>query len=343
MASANGKIGIAIQGAGTVSAGHLRAYLKHPGCEVVAIGSRTKAGAEAKAREVGLDPASIALYDSVEELVADPNVDALSITTPHQRHAIDAIAAAKAGKHILVEKPIAMDVEETLAIDAAVRDAGVISVCGFVLRHNPMVHAIKAIRDQGLLGDILYVQTDYWHNPEQSGYPGSENHLQHLDTSLMLGGGCHAIDLARYLMGSDIVQVAAVAATRDASIPYPSMQSAVLTFANGKIGKVSACGEQWMPYQFNVDLLGSEGGVRDNRFYSRRIPGADSWIEIPTITPNSGLVSHHPFEGEIAHFIDCIRSGTESHVSVHDGVNTHKAAFAIDQSCAEGGRAIRID
>jgi len=98
-----------------------------------------------------------------------------------------------------------------------------------------------------------------------------------------------------------------------------------------------------MPYQFNVDLLGSEGGVRDNRFYSRRIPGADSWIEIPTITPNSGLVSHHPFEGEIAHFIDCIRTNTESHVSVRDGVNTHKAAFAIDQSCAEGGRAIRID
>jgi predicted dehydrogenase len=341
--SANGKIGIAIQGAGTVSAGHLRAYLNNPHCEVVAIGSRTKAGAEAKAREVGIDPVKIRLYDAVDDLLADPAVDALSITTPHQRHAIDAVAAARAGKHMLVEKPIAMDLDETLAIDAAVTEAGVISVCGFVLRHNPMVLAIKAIRDQGLLGDVLYVQADYWHNPEQSGYPGSEGHLEHLDTSLMLGGGCHAIDLARYLMGSDIIQVSAVAATRAETTPFPSMQSAVVTFANGKIGKVSACGEQWMPYQFNVDLLGSDGGVRDNRFYSRTIPGVSDWIPFPTITPNSGLVSHHPFEGEIDHFIDCIRTGTESHVSVRDAVNTHKAAFAIDQSCAEGGVAIRID
>lgn len=343
MVSANGKIGIAIQGAGTVSSGHLRAYINNPFCEVVAIGSRTKEGAAAKAREVGLDPSALRLYDAIEELVADPGVDAISITTPHQRHAIDAIAAANAGKHLLIEKPMAMNLDETLAIDRAVTAAGVISVCGFVLRHNPMVLAIKALRDQGMLGDILYVQADYWHNPEQSGYPGSEHHLEHLDTSLMLGGGCHAIDLARYLMGSDIVQVNGVAATRAETTPFPSMQSAVVTFANGRIGKVSACGEQWMPYQFNIDLLGSDGGVRDNRFYSRSIPGVSDWIPFPTITPNSGLVSHHPFEGEIDHFIDCIRTGAESHVSVRDAVNTHRAAFAIDQSCAEGGTAIRID
>src|SRR4051794_437395 len=104
--SADGKIGIAIQGAGTVSSGHLRAYLRNPHCEVVAIGSRTKEGAAAKAREVGLDPSTLQLFDSVEELVANPAVDALSICTPHARHAEDAIAAAKAGKHFLVEKPI---------------------------------------------------------------------------------------------------------------------------------------------------------------------------------------------------------------------------------------------
>ena len=97
--SANSKIGIAIQGAGNVSTGHLHAYLNNPACEVVAIGSRTKEGAAAKAREVGLDPNRLSLYDDVNALVADPRVDALSICSPHTRHAEDTIAAAKAGKH----------------------------------------------------------------------------------------------------------------------------------------------------------------------------------------------------------------------------------------------------
>ena len=250
MVSPNEKIGIAIQGAGTVSSGHLRAYLRNPYVQVVAIGSRTKEGAWQKALEVGIDPSSIALYDSIDEVVSDANVDALSITTPHQRHALDAITAANAGKHCLIEKPIALNRNEVLAIDAAVTKAGIKTDCGFVLRYIPMVLAQKAMIDQGLLGDVLYVQTDYWHNPEQSGYPGAEDHIQHADSSAMLSGGCHAVDLARYLMGSDIVQVSAVSTSGYEGLPYPLMQSAVITFANGKIGKVSACTEQWMPMLF---------------------------------------------------------------------------------------------
>lgn len=74
---ANDKIGVAIQGAGTVSSGHLRAYLRNPNVEVVAIGSRTKDGAAAKAREVGIDPSKISLYGSVDDLAADLRIDAV--------------------------------------------------------------------------------------------------------------------------------------------------------------------------------------------------------------------------------------------------------------------------
>jgi predicted dehydrogenase len=340
--SANGKIGIAIQGAGTVSSGHLRAYLRNPHCEVVAIGSRTKEGAARKAREVGIDPSSITLYDSIEELVADPRVDALSICTPHQRHATDAIAAANAGKHFLVEKPIAMSPDELYAMRDAVKQAGVRSTCGFVLRYNPMVETAYAMARDGMFGELLYVQMDYWHNTEQSGYPNSEDHIMRMDATAMSLGGVHAVDLARYLMGSDIVQVSAVETSGTPGAPFAPMQAAVVTFANGKIGKISACVEQWMPYQFNVDLLGTEGGLRDNRFFSKRLPGATDWVTFPTITPNSGLVSHHPFDGEIDHFIGCIRDGKESHASVADAVNTHLAVFAIDESSKAGGKVIQV-
>jgi len=340
--SANGTIGIAVQGAGNVSTGHLTAYLNNPGCRVVAIGSRTTDSAARKAAEVGLDPDQIGLYASVDELLAHPGVDAVSICTPHSRHAEDAIAAAAAGKHCLIEKPVAMNAEQLHEMDAAVARAGVRTVCGFVLRWNPSVLATRALIDQGMLGDLLYVQTDYWHNPAQSGYPGAENHLQHMDASAMMLGGCHAVDLARYLMGSDIVEVSAQQTVGAPDHPFPTMQSAVVKFANGTIGKVSACVEQWMPYQFNVDLLGTDGGLRDSRFYSRTLPGVTDWVRFPTVLPTSGAVSHHPFQGEIDHFLECVRNDVESHASLHDAVNTHHVCFAVDRSAAEGGMPIRI-
>jgi predicted dehydrogenase len=342
MVSKNDQIGVAIFGAGTVSSGHLDAYLHNPRCRVVAIGSRTQEGAEAKAREVGIDPATIGIYETIDDLLSDPNLDALSITTPHSRHAADVIAAADAGKHCLVEKPIALSVDQLDAMEAAVTKAGIRTVCGFVLRFNAATLATKALIEQGLLGDVLYVQTDYWHNTEQSGYPDSEDHLMRMDGSAMMLGGCHAVDLARYLMNSDIVEVSALGFTGTEGLPHLPGQTAIVRFANGKAGKISASVEQWMPYQFNVDVLGTEGGLRDNRFYSRKIPGVTGWMEFPTVLPNSGAVSHHPFQGEIDHFLDCIVEGKESHVNVHDGVNTHRALFAIDRSCAEDGATITV-
>jgi predicted dehydrogenase len=340
--STHDTIGVAVQGAGTVSTEHLKAYLRNPHCRVVAIGSRTRAGAAAKAREVGLDPAAIGIYDDYEALLAHPGLDALSLCTPHARHAAETIAAARAGKHVLIEKPAAVTVEELRAMDAAVAAAAVRTVVGFVLRWNPLVLTARSLIAEGMFGDLLYVQTDYWHNPEQSGYPGARGHLQRATLSAMLGGGCHAVDLARYLIGSDIVEVSALAFTNTPGLAHPPNQAAVVRFASGQVGKVSACTEPWLPYQFNIDLLGSDGALRDNRFYSKKLPGARDWATFPTVLPNSGLVAHHPFQGEIDHFVDCIRRGVESHVNLRDAVNTHEACLAIDRSCQLGGQPVRL-
>ena len=335
-------IGVAVQGAGNVSTEHLKAYLANPHCRVVAIGSRTREGAAAKARQVSLDPDRIGIYDEYEELLAHPGLDALSICTPPTRHAQETIAAARAGKHILIEKPAATTVEELHAMDAAVRAAGVRTVVGFVLRWNPLVQTAKALLDDGALGQLLYVQADYWHNSEQSGYPGAKGRLRRSTLSATLIGGCHAVDMARYLMGSDVVEVSALAFTALEGHLAPPNQAALVRFANGMAGKVSACTEQWMPYQFNIDLLGTDGALRDNRFYTRKLPGALDWATFPTIPPNSGAVSHHPFQGEIDHFVDCVRASVESHVSLRDAVNTHEVCFAIDRSSQERGQPIAL-
>jgi predicted dehydrogenase len=340
--SALGQVGVAIQGAGTVATEHLKAYLRNPYCRVVALGSRTKEGAEAKARQVGLDPGQIGIYDDLDDLLVHPRLDALSICTPHARHAQETIAAARAGKHVLIEKPVATSLEDLHAMDAAVAQAGVRSVVSFVLRWNPLVRTARAMIDDGTFGDLIYVQTDYWHNAEQSGYPGAKGRLFRATIDAMLSGGCHAMDLARYLMGSDVVEVVALETGALEGLPRPANQVALVRFANGKAGKVSAFTEQWIPYQFNVDILGSDGGLRDNRFYSRKLPGALDWATFPTILPNNGLVEHHPFPGEIEHFVECIRDGVESHVSLRDAVNTHEACFAVARSARAGGHPVKL-
>lgn len=339
-------LGIAIQGAGNVSTEHLKAYIRNPRTRVVAIGSRTLHGAAAKAREVGLEPDSgpdqVTLYDNFDALLADPRVDALSICTPAERHAQETIAAARAGKHLLIEKPVATSVEQLHAMHVAVQAAGVRTVVSFVLRWNPLVLTIKALLADGAFGRPFLVQTDYWHNVVEAGYPRARSGSRRSPVSAMVGGGCHAMDMARYLMGEDVVQVTAL--TRDVSPDHasPANTVALLQFAGGAMGKVSACTEQWMPYVFNIELFGPDGAIRGNRLFTRKLPGLTGFVEIPTVMPDSGAVSHHPFQGEIDHFVDCILAGAESHVSLADAVNTHEACFAADRSAAAGGTPIKL-
>src|SRR5688572_22093924 len=239
----NQKLGVAIHGAGNVSTEHLRAYVNNPHCEVVAISSRTKEGAERKARQVGLDPARIQLYDAIEDLVADHRVDALSICTPPAGHAAETIAAARAGKHILIEKPVATTPAELRQMDTAVREAGVRTVVSFVLRWNPLVLSIKRMLADGVFGRTFFVQTAYWHNAVASGYPGAMSGPKKGTISAMLGGGCHAMDMARYLIESDVTQVTALTKDTVEGNASPANTAALVHFASGAMGYVSACTE----------------------------------------------------------------------------------------------------
>lgn len=326
------KLGVAIQGAGWVSTEHIHAYQQNPHTRVVAIGSRTKEGAERKAAQTGL---SVPVFDDYAELLAHPEVDVVSICTPSQRHAEETILAAKAGKHILIEKPVATELDDLYRMHEAVQKAGVRTVVSFVLHWNPAVQNIKAVQQQGLLGDTYMVQTDYWHNTLVAGLVGKKGRV-----TAMLEGGCHAMDAARHLMDSDIVDVTAVDWTPDGEAAANTV--ALVHFANGGIGKVSACTSQWMPYAFNIDVFGTAGAIRGNRLSTKHFPGLTAMAELPTVLPDSGDVSHHPFPGEMNHFVDCILEGKESPVNLADAVNTHEAVFAADMSVAEGGRTIKL-
>jgi len=334
------KIGAAVFGAGWVAAEHIAAYQRNPHCEVVAVGSRRAESAQARAAAAGASEAAI--YTSFEELLRDERVDAISICTPNHLHCEETVEAAEAGKHVIVEKPIAVNLDELRQVRDAVRAAGVRSVVSFVLRWNPSFLNTKALLAAGAIGEVLYAECDYWH--EISDWYAGWEWIRRKDSgaSSFLAAGCHAVDAIRWFVG-DIVAVSAFAGEVRHGFEYPPTVVGTVRFANGAVGKLSSSFDIVAPYTFNVDLLGTRGTIRDNRLWSEvLLPGQNGWATAPCLLPDSGAVEHHPFQDEIGHFLECIRTGTESHVNIEDAVKTHEVCIAFDRSAANGGEVVRL-
>ena len=332
--------GVAIQGAGNVSTEHIKAYINNPHTEVVAIGSRTKKGALDKVKEMEL---SCDVYDDYDEMLKNEKVDIVSICTPAERHSIETIKAAEADKHILVEKPIATNFEELRAMRDAVRAAKVKTVVSFVLRWNPLFDCIKALLADDALGTVFFVETDYWHGRwHHTTYPTRHRPgSPRKPLSSFLGGGCHAVDAARYFLESNITEVMACNPESGKTDPARSTM-ALVKFEDGATGKISATTQAFMPYVFNIELLGDKGVIRNNQLASQKFPGQTTFTTIPTILPDSGAVSHHPFQGEIDHLVECILNNVESHCNVEDAVNTHEVCFAAEMSAERNGEKIKL-
>ncbi|MEK7406248.1 MAG: Gfo/Idh/MocA family oxidoreductase [Acidobacteriota bacterium] len=329
------KLGVAILGTGGVSGEHIRAYQQNPHTEVVALLSRQRARAEAKAREYGL--ADCRAFTDLRELLADERVRIVSICTPHQLHVEQGVACAEAGRHILMEKPMALELAGVRALDAAVRQAGVKSLVSFVLRWNPLFETIRAMLAQRLIGQLFYAEVDYMHDigPSYSGYEWI--HKKECGNNL-LTAGCHAVDAIRWFVGGEVVEVFAygnIGPRNRLRYEYITNSVTALKFAGGAIGKVGCSIECVMPYRFNILLLGEEGTIRNNEVFTERWPGQKGWAAIPTVMPDSAAVTHHPFVGEIDHFVDCILSGRESHCNIADAVATHEICLATEISARE--------
>ncbi len=333
-------IGVAVHGAGWVSGEHIKSYMKNPHARVVAICSRKRESAEKKAAEAGLT--DVKIYTDYNALLMDPDVQAVSICTPPNLHPQETIAGAEAGKHMLIEKAVANDIASLRAMDAAVKKAGVKTVVSFVLHWNPQFMWIARMLEEKAIGDIFYAEVDYWH--EMGPWYGQYawNIKKEMGGSSFLSAGCHAVDAMRYFVRDEITEVCAFSNKRNMDYEYDTNVVGVVKFSRGAIGKLSSIFEVKAPYQFNIDLLGTKGTIRDNRIFAKEFfAGQTDWIAVPTVRPDSGDVTHHPFDGEISHFIDCIINNKESHVNLADAVKTHEVCLAMDKS-AEEGRAVRV-
>lgn len=329
------KLGVGVFGIGWVAGEHIKAIMRNPHMRVAALASRNRESAEAKKEQLGLD---CEILDDFESLLTKSDVDIIDICSPNVLHAEEAVAAAQSGKHVIIEKPIAMNLGELKAIREAITKAGVKSQVGFVSRWNPHIKSIRSMIDKGGLGDVYYTEVDYYHEigPWWSGWRWGANTKQG-GPSASLVAGCHAVDLL-YYFGGDVEEVFAYGAFgHRKDYEYEPTYTAVAKFRNGKIGKTGCSFENECPYVMNITIHGSEGSVLNERFFAKQwFPGQERWQRFESTLLDSGDVAHHPFQGMMDDLADAILEGREATAGIQESYKSHEICLAIDRSIETG-------
>jgi len=334
------KYNVGIIGYGWVASAHIPAINASSQAQVTAIySSRPLDDAEVSARHGG----SIRTYTNLDEMLADKNLHAISVCSYPYQHTAHVIAAAKAGKHIIIEKPLALSWKDCLAINRAIDAAGVKTCVCFECRFSSQFLTTKAVIDEGLLGELHYGEVDYYHGIGPWYGQFRWNTRKDAGGSSLLTAGCHALDALLLCMGHDVTEVTSYDTKSKSKIfePYEYTTSSVtiLKFKGGKIGKCAAIVDCLQPYYFHTHLVGSEGSLLDNKFHSMKLGGLNkhAWSNLSMKMLDSGDVSDHPYTTQFQAFFDALDKGKKMPLtSLEDAFKTHEIMFAADKSAATG-------
>ena len=332
------KLGIGIIGCGAVAEEYVKAFQADERSEVRALVSRHRANAERYRARYNLQ---CAIETDAAAMLRMKHVDVVVVCTPHDTHTAYVVAAAEAGKHVIIEKPVALTVEDVQKQRRAVGRNKVKTIVSFVLHWNPLLMTIDQLIEQDALGNIFMVEVDYmhriWMTPEQK-WLGSREH----SGTAILTGGCHAVDALRWFARSEAEEVSAYQVRTENPIEYPGTISVNVRFRDGKVGRTTTSFDVRMPYRFNIGVYGTEGSIRNNEVFAPKLfPGQNNFLKVPCILPDSGDVAHHPFRGEVSHFLDCIIGDTRPFPDLEDAAKTQAICFAADLS-AESGRPVKL-
>jgi predicted dehydrogenase len=335
-----GDLRVGIVGLGWVAGAHIETFKQVKGARVTAVCSRRKQDAKELENKYGIP---LKVYNDYAAMLADPEIDVIDICTPHPLHAEQAIAAAKAKKHLIIEKPICLTFEQAKSIREAITKAGVKACVCFECRFSAHFTMIDSILGQKLLGDLHYGEVDYYHGigPWYGQYEW--NIKKEMGGSSLLTAGCHALDALLFFMNDTVEEVTSYSAkSKNPSFTpyeYDTTSTTILKFKSGKAGKVTSCIDCMQPYYFHVHLVGSDGSLLDNKFYSSKLKGMTKakWSTLETSLIDSGDVSDHPYQPQFQAFTDSVRENTTMpRTDFTTAFESHRVAFAADLSAAKG-------
>jgi UDP-N-acetyl-2-amino-2-deoxyglucuronate dehydrogenase len=338
------KYSVGIAGYGWVAGAHIAAINAGPLAQVTAVYSSRPLDAQALSAKCG---SPISTYTDYEALLGQPGLDVVSICSYPYQHRAHAMAAAEAGKHLILEKPLALSWKDCLAIAAAVKKARVKTCVCFECRYASQFLAIKAVLDQGLLGDLHYGEVDYYHGIGPWYGQFRWNTRKDAGGSALLTAGCHALDALLLCLGTDVKEVTSYETKSKSQIfkPYEYATSSVslLKFKSGRVGKCAAIVDCLQPYYFHTHLVGSEGSLLDNKFHSTKLhTNRHAWSTLAMKMLDSGDVADHPYQTQFDKFFESISAGVEMPLtSLADALKTHEVMFSADKS-ASTGKSVRL-
>ncbi|WP_046213253.1 Gfo/Idh/MocA family protein [Paenibacillus wulumuqiensis] len=340
-------IGIGVIGTGSISEYHLKPYANHEGVSILGVCDKN----EERAKTVAAHYAGARAYSDYNELLANPEIDAVSICTWNNTHAEISIAALKAGKHVLVEKPLCRTMEEAHQIEAAVRESGKLLMVGFVRRYDDNAQMLKHFSDQGDFGDIYYAKASYI---RRFGNPGGWfSDIERSGGGPVIDIGVHVIDLCWYLMGRpEPVSVSGntyyklgnrahiqhlshyKAADYDATKnDVEDMANVMIRFKNGASLMVDVSFSlHAKENEGMIRLYGSKGGFEVDPAVSITTEKYNTVLNIQPQTDHPGFYFEGAFENEIRHFVECVRTGSQPISPVEDGVQMMRMLTAIYES-----------
>jgi len=339
------KYNVGVIGYGWAATAHIPAINACSNAQVTAIYSSRPQDDKALSEQYGTP---IKTYTDLKAFMKDDSIDVVDITSYPDQHAAQAVAAAKAGKHIILEKPIAMNLKDCTTIKKAIDKAGVQSCVCFECRFSSQFQVTKRVIDQGLLGKLHYGEIDYYHGIGPWYGQFRWNVKKEAGGSSLLTAGCHALDALLMCMGSDPVEVTSYD-TRSASkifkpYEYTTTSVTIIKFANGAVGKCAAVVDCLQPYYFHTHLVGSEGSLLDNKFYSTKLNGLEKggWDTLDMTMLDSGDVSDHPYQTQFQEFFTSLSKGRKMALTSYDeSYKSFQVVFAADKS-AETGKPVKI-
>lgn len=322
---------------------HIPEYTANPHAEVYGFYDINQVRAEELAKKYGGKA-----YASYEALLADPEIEAVSVCAANHAHAEITIAALKAGKHVLCEKPMAVTLAECEAMVAAAEEAGKYLMIGQNQRLAKAHSKAKELIEQGAIGKVLTFRTIFGHGgPETWSIDPGSNVWFFDKTKAAMGAmadlGIHKTDMIQYVLGSKIVKTQAVLTTLDKKDATGSLigvdDNAICIYQmeNGVIGTMTASWTYYAAEDNTTVIYGTKGELRlyDDPKYSVQQINADGTridYQIDQIQTNDNQTA----SGIIDLFVDCLVEKKAPEISGANVLHAMKAVFASIESSAKG-------
>ena len=328
---------VAVVGIGYIGVEHVKAISENPRTTL-----RVMVGTDASwERLETLKAEYVAEYISTDyrAVLQDEKVDVVYLCTPNRLHADQTVAALEAGKHVFCEKPMATKLEDCRRMVAAVDRTGCQLMVGHGARFQPLQQAIKALHQEGKLGQACFCEADYVHSLQPFLAGTTHQWWRHAEEGqfAVIGGGCHPLDLMRWIVG-ELEEVSAYGTRKVLQqVEWQDTVIAMLKFSHGVVGKCLVSVGAPRPYAMNFSLYGTEGTVENNKLFLKAFGQVEAFSEMP----HSLLTEGHACVVELEHFVQCLDQGQLPLIDVREGAKTVAACLAIAESLASG-QAVKV-